>query len=254
MFAFHFVKFVCFNLLLLIFFITTIPLYPFYLVFPETIRKIVSYIIQFIAKNMLSLLGARVAINKKIYSNKGRLVISNHLSYLDMLILLSQYRTSFITSKEIKETPFLGQICELAGCYYTDRKDKKNIHQEVKDIKIAIQKGETITFFPEATSTNAEEIKRFRKPFFYPAQELKIPVTTITLNYRFINDMPFSKKNRDLVCWYGDMTFFAHYWNLMKITRLEVDLKVHEVGVQEDIEQTVLSCEQLIRNNFIALT
>lgn len=232
------------------FFVSTIPFYPLYKIAPSLARKIVSYIIAFHAKVFLLVLGAQINVKGDLTRQSGQLIIANHMSYLDILVVLSQIRTSFITSYEIKETPFLGSIADLAGSFYTERRNKENLKKEVAVIKEALKDGASITFFPEATSTNAEEIKRFRKPFFYPAFELKKPVTTLTINYLSINQKTFSLKNRDLVCWYGEMSFFPHFWKLMSINSLKVDIIVKDVAPERTIEDTVFVCQKTVKENF----
>lgn len=243
-------KFLLFGLLILSFFVLTIPLYPFLKLWPMLIRQITAKIMSTISKGFLWILGANVELDGSLSNRKGQLIVCNHLSYFDMIVLLSQAQTSFITSTEIKKTFFLGQICELAGCFYTDRKNKKNIINEVSLIKDGLKAGTNITFFPEATSTDGTEIKKFKKPFFYPALDLGIPVTTITLNYNKINEESFSIGNRDLICWYGKMSFLPHLWNMMSINSLEISLKIREAAPQKDIEQLVSTAESIIRSEF----
>src|SRR6476659_9379122 len=56
---------------------------------------------------------------------RGKLIVCNHQSYLDVLVLFTQYPALFITSKDIERTPVLGQITKLAGCFFVERKKEK---------------------------------------------------------------------------------------------------------------------------------
>ena len=236
--------------LLGVFFFLGLILYPFYILNKDLTRPTLSKLIQCISKLILIVLNVKIDCDFKENSFKGKTIVCNHLSYLDMLVILSKLETSFLTSYEIKETPFLGQICELAGCFFTERRNKKNLLTEVAQIKTYLKRGHNITFFPEGTSTDASEIKTFKKPFFYPSFELKEKIIVLTLNYTHIDDESFSRSNADKICWYGDMTFFDHFISLLKIKSIKASLTHKAIVPSEDISQTVDECRCFIIDNF----
>ncbi|MAV91790.1 MAG: 1-acyl-sn-glycerol-3-phosphate acyltransferase [Bdellovibrionaceae bacterium] len=177
-------------------------------------------------QSRLCRLGLKV-LNVKVESrhkDKGddvaRLMVGNHMSYLDVLILSALYPTSFVTSQEIRETPGLGFLCEWAGCLFVERRNRENLSKEVSDITQALQAGQTVTIFPEATSTNGVEILRFRTPLFQASVDAGVQVQSFCLNYVEIDGKPFSERNRDFVCWYGDMDFLPHLWSLCRRTQV----------------------------------
>jgi lyso-ornithine lipid O-acyltransferase len=158
---------------------------------------------------------------------KHGLYVGNHLSYLDILVFSSRISTGYVTSVEIRETPVLGRLCELAGCLFVERRSKLNLRQEIQDLKRGLQEGLNVTVFPEATSTNGEGVLRFRRPLFQAAVEASVPVIPFTINYRRIGGHVASVANRDLVCWYGDMDFLPHLWALCGAGPIEVEVSIH---------------------------
>lgn len=174
------------------------------------------------------ILGIKVHLvgEENLRSAPNGLFVGNHLSYLDVLVISSQISTCFVTSKEIKETPFLGQICQMAGCLFVERRNKNGIHREIAEIREGLSKGLNVTIFPEATSTNGESVLRFRPPLFLSAAQSQQAVVPICLNYRSLGGTPLSLANRDFVFWYGDMAFAPHLWALCGVGRLDVDLVV----------------------------
>jgi len=155
---------------------------------------------------------------------RGGLFVGNHLTYLDVLVISSQVASCFVTSREIKETPFLGQICMMAGCLFVERRNKQNILNEISEIREGLQVGLHVAIFPEATSTNGEQILRFRKPLFKAAIDSGRPVIPFCINYRHVGREPINKQTRDKVFWYGDMAFAPHLWALGGSGGVEVDL------------------------------
>ncbi len=154
------------------------------------------------------------------------LVASNHMSYLDILILSSKMPGCFVTSQEIREVPFLGHLCMLAGCLFVERRNKENIHKEIHELTEALEKGLNVIFFPEATSTNGEQILRFRKPLFQAAINSTQQVLPVCLNYVSIDQVPVNTASRDRLCWYGDMSFAPHLWHLMQAREVVVEIQV----------------------------
>lgn len=157
-------------------------------------------------------------------NHQTHLMVGNHMSYLDILILSRLYPSSYVTSQEIRETPFLGRLCEWAGCLFVERRNRENLSKEVSQISEALRNDLTVTIFPEATSTNGDEILRFRSPLYQAAIDAKVPVQAFCLNYLRVNGASFSQGNRDFVCWYGDMDFLPHLWALCRLRSVKASV------------------------------
>lgn len=153
-------------------------------------------------------------------------MVSNHMSYVDVLLLASQRPACFVTSQEIKETPGLGIICQAGGCLFVNRKNRRNLGGEVKELSEAMRDGMTVTIFPEATSSNGHGVLKFRRPLFNAAIDANVPVLPITINYLSIDGVPLQSTNRDVICWYGDMPFFPHIMSLFSTKKIRAQVVV----------------------------
>lgn len=181
------------------------------------------------SKFLLNFLGTKIQIiDQRSTKDKSQLIVCNHMSYLDILILSSVIPTSFITSKELQETPILGQICSLGGCLFIERRNKSNLLNEIKDIANNLDQGLNVLLFPEAKSTNGDIIIPFKRALYHSTINSNHPILPITLNYIKINEMPLNDSNRDLICWYDEMNFLNHLWKLCAQSNLEVQLILHD--------------------------
>jgi len=160
-------------------------------------------------------------------SGSGRLLVANHLSYLDVLILVSLVRTSFVTSVEVRDTPGLGLIARLGGCIFVERRSRENLTNEVGEIARHLDIGENVTVFPEATSTNGDAVLPFKRAMFRSVEGRPIPVIPMAIRYTSAAGAPLSAANRDWICWYGSMDFLPHLWSLCSLG---------EVGVRIDVQ------------------
>lgn len=233
-----FLRAITFLLAVVAYFLTVLPLYPLLKSNPMGARKLIAIIIGAYSRFTLWFMGIEVMRDiKELQGRENYLFVSNHLSYTDILVICAYYPACFVTSVEMRDTPFLGPICKLAGCVFVERRNKKNLGQEVKEITDALKNGLDVVIFPEATSTNGEEVIRFRRPLFKAAIDSQTPIKPLTINYRYLDGTPVTLENRDKVFWYGDMTFPDHLWGLFHIGQIQVNLTVGEslaVGYEED--------------------
>jgi len=220
----------------------TIPLYPFYIISPNKMRKTLIKIIGIYSKFVLKFLGIYVNVLGEYNKEKNYLIISNHLSYIDVLIIASHFPSAFVTSVEMRDTPFLGHIAKLGGCLFVERRSRSHLSQEIKELTHGLESGINVAIFPEATSTEGREVLRFRRPLFQAAIDSNVEVLPLCLNYRYINFEPINVFNKDKVFWYGDMTFGKHFWELLKTPRIEADLSLLPViETQKDWDNAVLA-------------
>lgn len=150
-----------------------------------------------------------------VLKKTNHLIIANHVSYTDIIVLSSLHPLVYITSVEMGENPFLGDITRLGGCLFTNRKKHTSLPQEIENFAETLKHGFNVVLFPEGTSTNGERIKEFRKSLFQIAIHAKVPVLPICIKYTHLDGKPIDSTNRDLVCWYGDMTFAPHFKKLL---------------------------------------
>ncbi len=179
-----------------------------------------------LCKFALKVWGLKVSYTgHKIKPGENFLIVGNHLSYLDVIIYATQYPCCFVTSVEVRDTFFLGHLCKLGGCVFVERRSRKGLKGEIREIEEALEYGLNVIVFPEATSTNGESILRFKRPLFQSAITTKSDVLPIVLNYKTVNKETVQLSNRDLLFWYGDMDFLPHFWDFLNLDSIECEIK-----------------------------
>ena len=180
--------------------------------------------------------------------NRPGLIVANHISYLDVLILGASHPALFITSQEIRETFLLGKICELAGCFFVERRRDRitpgTKASEIAQMKKRISEGHSVFLFPEGTSTAGSTVLPFKATFFQLAVDGKLPVNPVVLNYL--------GESQSLVPWYGTMTFSDHLFKLCTLNKIEASVKeLPAIQGDNKFELAETSC-QLIRKNYFS--
>lgn len=233
-----------FGISVVTYFAMAAPLYPLYLISPNRMRKVLIKLIHFYSNMMTSYMGIKVSVKglSDKEDDQNYLIISNHLSYLDILVICRIFPSAFVTSVEMRDTPFLGHICKLGGCLFVERRSRTNLSEEIKDITNGLKERMNVVIFPEATSSDGSQVLRFKRPLFQAAIDSQRPVLPLCLNYRYVSHEPITHKNRDSVFWYGDMTFIDHLWKVFKCDSIEVELTVHEPIIDlENYDPTLLA-------------
>ena len=153
----------------------------------------------------------------ELLKDKNYLVVGNHVSYTDIVVLSALSPLVFITSVEMSNAPFLGTVTRLGGSLFTDRKRFVSLPKEIERFSETAKEGFSIVLFPEGTSTDGTNLRPFRSSLFEIALKADLDILPICINYVKINGEPRSEANRDLICWYGDMTFAPHFWSLLGV-------------------------------------
>lgn len=152
----------------------------------------------------------------------GYVIIANHLGYVDGIVLGSIFPIVFVSKKEVRSWPIVGQWNVLCGTVFIDRQHKEQVGSLVRELSRKLKQDANILLFPEGTSTNGERMLPFQTvPLAAPLRNRSV-IVPATLTYKSVDEMPVNRANRDLIYWYGDMDFMSHFWQLLALRGIEV--------------------------------
>src|SRR6266576_421877 len=152
----------------------------------------------------------------------GYVIIANHVSYVDGIVLASIFPILFVSKREVKSWPVVGQWNVLCGTIFINRQRKNQVGFLIEEMTRKLKQEANILLFPEGTSTNGEKMLPFQTvPFGAPLRNRSI-IVPATITYKTIDEEPVTAVNRDFVYWYGDMEFAPHFWNLLGRRSVEV--------------------------------
>jgi 1-acyl-sn-glycerol-3-phosphate acyltransferase len=175
----------------------------------------------FLVRTILNIRVTVVGEDGKLDSG-GYVIIANHVSYVDGIVLGSMFPIVFVSKREVKRWPIIGQWNTLCGTIFINRERKHLVAALVKEMRQKLKQEANILLFPEGTSSNGERILPFQTaPLAAPLGNRSI-IVPVNLVYKSIDDKPVTVANRDLVYWYGDMEFLTHFWKLLSLRSIEV--------------------------------
>jgi len=158
----------------------------------------------------------------------GVLVVANHLGYLDIPVLDSVAPMVFVARADLRRWPFWGLMATVGGTIYVDRATKRDVLRVRREMREALDRGENVIVFPEATSTAGETMLPFKPALLSDAAADRSPVYWMTLSYRTPADGPAA---RDRVCWWGDSTFLPHVLGLFALRRVDCTVRFGDAPV-----------------------
>ena len=173
------------------------------------------------ARGLLLVAGVRVATEGEPPPG-GALIVSNHLSYLDIPVLDSVMPMVFVARADLRRWPFWGPMASLGGTIYVDRATRRDVLRVRREMGEAVTRGDSVIVFPEATTSGGDTILPFKPALLADAAETRSPVYWLTLNYRTPPDGPAA---RDQVCWWGDTEFLPHVLGLFALRRVECTMR-----------------------------
>jgi 1-acyl-sn-glycerol-3-phosphate acyltransferase len=139
------------------------------------------------------------------------LIVSNHLSYLDILVFSSIVPCSFVSKHEIKGWPAIGWAARLAGTIFIDRSRRSATRSVQPEMEAAFANEGLLVLFPEATSSDGTTLLPFHSSLFQPMIDAGAPVTAACISYALEEGDP-----RFDVCYWGEMTLAPHALKLFR--------------------------------------
>ena len=157
------------------------------------------------------------------------LVISNHLSYLDIIIISATMPCFFVAKMEIDGWPFFGKAARSGGTIFLDRKSLVSAAAAAGEISARLRLGVPVLLFPEGTSTDGGTVLRFYTRLFQPAIDAGSPVTAAAIRY-VLND---GLDEREM-CWFGDAGFLPHLWKELGMSEFSAQVRFGRPRVYAD--------------------
>ncbi len=152
----------------------------------------------------------------------GALIVSNHVSYLDILVLSSLLPVVFVAGAGLRRWPYWGLASAIGGTVYIDRSKRRDVVGALAGIERALGRGDGVVLFPEATTSDGSSMLPFKPSLLATAAKRESPVHRLTVSYRTPKGSPSA---RDRVCWWNDVPFPRHCAGLLALRRIECTVR-----------------------------
>lgn len=142
-------------------------------------------IVQFWSKRLLRILqleyqlyGAPLPLPDQVI-----LLTANHISWIDVFVILAVRPVRFIAKSEVKGWPILGWMATISGTLYLQRESRREAVLFGKKMQHAFTLGHSLGLFPEGTTTMGAELLPFHRSLFAPVIAQSVPICPVVLQY-----------------------------------------------------------------------
>jgi 1-acyl-sn-glycerol-3-phosphate acyltransferase len=152
------------------------------------------------------------------------LLVCNHLSYLDILVLSALSPSVFVAKSEVKNWPVFGWFARLAGTIFVERQRPSQVLHSSEEIAVVLRKGALVTLFPEGTSSGGENVLPFKSSLLEQATRQLHLLQAGHIRYD-LSDGSVSEE----VCYWKEMTLLPHLLNLLAKRAVRATVAFSEV-------------------------
>jgi len=177
-----------------------------------------------IARRIVRLLGLRLTVRGHI-PHSG-LIIANHLSYLDIIVMNAVTRCLFVSKAEIADWPIFGRCGRWAGLVYVDRKRRSDVAEVALQMRERLEDAVPLVLFPEGTTSSGDAVLPFKPSLFAAVIESGVPVTPCAIDYA----LPGGSA-REEICYWGGAKMAPHLFRLLGKTDIRATLTFGEPAI-----------------------
>ena len=152
-------------------------------------------------RNLIRLLPLRLHVHGQPTSETA-LWVSNHVSWLDIVVLGAQAPVHFLSKAEVRHWPVIGWLAAAAGTCFIQR--GRGISQSLQEqLTEVLNQGRSLVIFAEGTTTAGDRVRTFHGRLLGSAIDATVPVQPVAVAYRlngeidsvapFIDDDEFSQ-------------------------------------------------------------
>lgn len=177
------------------------------------------------------LIGLRVRVVGRPAVTAPVLFLSNHSSWLDIVVLGSVLPAAFVSKAEVGTWPLIRTVARLGRTVFVSR-SRGRTGEEADGMRQRLRAGDSLILFPEGTSNDGARVLPFRSSFLAVA-EAAVAVQPVSVVYDRLAGLPAGRRDRPLFAWYGDMEIGSHFWRLARAPGGRVTVLLHQPAAPE---------------------
>ena len=192
-----------------------------YVIFPKLTQAQKNKRIEVWAGALLAKFAIKFIVNGRPPKAGPVLLVSNHISWLDILVIHAAGHCRFVSKSDIKHWPVLGTLTTSASTLYIERESRRDAMRVVHHMSEALTDGDIVAVFPEGTTGNGVDLLPFHANLLQAAIATATPVQALALRYEDAHER-FSPA----LLWLGQTTLAQSVWATLNGRQLTVVIEV----------------------------
>ncbi|MBL7829136.1 MAG: 1-acyl-sn-glycerol-3-phosphate acyltransferase [Saprospiraceae bacterium] len=192
------------------------------------------------ANRLMKGIGVRLTVKGSI-PDQPCIVIANHRSYLDPILMLCHLNAFPVAKAELASWPVIGRGAKMAGILYLKRESAKSRAGALAKIQEVIERGYPVIIFPEGTTSALDGVLPFKKGVFLLAAKANITITPVAVLFKNKADY-----------WVGREKFLQHAGRRFKEPFIEVCLHYGPILKSDDATVLLDQTQNWIEQHIVA--
>jgi len=190
----------------------------------------------FYHRSLCRILGITIELRGVAPAPAPVLIIANHCSWIDIIVLSAIRPLSFVAKAEVATWPFFGLLAKLQRTVFVERERRSRVTEHKDEITRRLGIGDALVLFPEGTTNEGNRMIPFKTALFSAAATTvddgkggvrPIIVQPWSVAYTGLNNMPMGWDQRHFYAWYGDMELAPHLWQVLQMGPVTVRVELH---------------------------
>jgi lyso-ornithine lipid O-acyltransferase len=230
--------FLRFAFVIAIFAIVTVPLFPFQVFAHRLERFWHKSLPRRWQQFMCRLLGFKVIVKGAPSQGRPLLLVSNHVSWSDVLALGSIAEVSFIAKSEVKAWPLFGRFARLQRTVFIERERKHKTADQAGEIAARLQSGDILVLFAEGTTSDGNRVLPFKSSLFGAARaalDVKnggavdhVLIQPVSVAYTRVQGLPMGRYMRPVAAWPGTVPLVKHLKGVLAARAIDIEITFGE--------------------------
>lgn len=169
------------------------------------------------SRQMLQIMGVDLRVSGVATAEGPVLVVSNHVSWLDILVINAVCPAHFVSKSGVRHWPLIGDLVSAAGTLFIERESRRDAMRVVHHMADALRQGDVLAVFPEGTTGPGHAVLPFHANLLQAAISTDSPVQPVALAYLDASTRQLSQ----VPVYVGDTSLVESLWRTLKATGLQ---------------------------------
>jgi 1-acyl-sn-glycerol-3-phosphate acyltransferase len=190
------------------------------------------------SRQLLAMLNIDIIVEGQppMHRKGGCLIVANHVSWLDIIVMNAIHPSRFIAKSEVNDWPVIGWLTRRCGTVFIERAQRRNASMVNRRITRLFEQNVSIGLFPEGTTTDGKQVAPFHSALIQPAIDAGIRVQPMALRYREKNGEPGTA-----AVFIGEMTLAQSIWQVLCCTHQSAVVIFTPALIAANAERRVLA-------------
>lgn len=203
--------------------------------------KLSRYIPMLWHRFLLRLINVRVHVHGTPSTTRPLMLVSNHISWSDILILGSITPLCFIAKDDVKKWPGINYLSRLQRTIFVNRNRRTDVANQANSIGARLVEGDVVVLFAEGTSGDGNKIMPFKSALFGAPQSAlgqngidEIAIQPVAIAYNTLHGMPLGRFHQTVASWPGNVPLIPHLVKFIKTGAFDVDVHFGDVHMFDE--------------------